>query len=859
MDKGFTNSETKASSQTLDLKSAAENRRASGCGLKNDELEDSVVTSSPVWGVSDATLCKQSGYGAWGSEVLNLNEELGGNTKDMDIDGADNQERQKRLKKSSDEGFLHPSRRKNRETHEDPIDESRCNGKFGPSGSNVVPLGKRRYGKQADLSHPMLQGETSKSMEFSQDKDSQAWDQSSRENVATDCFPLVKDHEDGLRACENLSDTQPSGGDWKKDSSVAWDSPDERRSGKFGPSGSNMMPLGKRRYGKKIGSDPMSANVGSQCMGFSEGRESQTLLQSSIENVSGGKLGWSEIPQGEMRVFQNAELPDHSGQQTAWGPSSWSNENVKEKHDAISNTGSQSIDEGPFGRGSAVNQQDNGNMEQADEQWGRTPANKQCQQEAEIRSMRGDGLICEPNRDNSSSHGIGWTSEEQIISDEWCGNKSSCAPFNPASKKIIKAPQENSNSWLRMPSKLGEAPFPRKRTYKGPAEGFRGRGVDSSRYRVKSFLREHSELNELYMKSNYILHQSGYQLGEKLKAEDESFILEKILIHHPERKAKVGCGVDYVMIDSHAQHQVACFWVVQNDGLKTDFSYWKCLEHLLKTKFLCHSGKDLEKGAISKDIWNAEMGSIVPTEGTCGQNEQNVAKQDVSYCWNKEKSSHNANDADQDHSKVQESWADDPSTPANTVGNYSQFEAEETLRTDTVSIVSNMMIVLTETACTQDVQDAAKQDERDDWNSEKSSPDASNVAHDQAEIQGSWTGGSSPPAHFTDMHSQIEAEEALRMETTSLIFNRTVVPKEKTCSQDVHDMAKQETIHDWDKDKSSNDVDNVPRDQGETQVNLTTGSNTRTHAIRMYNHIEAEEALRGETTSISSYNSVLFR
>ncbi|KAH7441757.1 hypothetical protein KP509_03G053200 [Ceratopteris richardii] len=117
-------------------------------------------------------------------------------------------------------------------------------------------------------------------------------------------------------------------------------------------------------------------------------------------------------------------------------------------------------------------------------------------------------------------------------------------------------------------------------------------GVSSSQnYSTRPHLRtlissgEYSELNELYKTTNKILHHSGYEPGDRLNADDAKFVLEQVLAHHPEKEVKLGCGAEYVMIDSHADHQVNCFWVVRKDSSKTDFSYWKCLERLFEMNY----------------------------------------------------------------------------------------------------------------------------------------------------------------------------------------------------------------------------------------------------------------------------------
>ncbi|KAI9112831.1 hypothetical protein K1719_016148 [Acacia pycnantha] len=83
-----------------------------------------------------------------------------------------------------------------------------------------------------------------------------------------------------------------------------------------------------------------------------------------------------------------------------------------------------------------------------------------------------------------------------------------------------------------------------------------------------------------------IMQQSGYNDGDPLAAEDQTFVIENVFEHHPDKAAKMGAGIDYVMVSRHTNFQDSrCFYLVLKDGQKQDFSYRKCLDNFLKTKY----------------------------------------------------------------------------------------------------------------------------------------------------------------------------------------------------------------------------------------------------------------------------------
>ncbi|XP_062218221.1 DNA-directed RNA polymerase V subunit 1-like [Phragmites australis] len=74
--------------------------------------------------------------------------------------------------------------------------------------------------------------------------------------------------------------------------------------------------------------------------------------------------------------------------------------------------------------------------------------------------------------------------------------------------------------------------------------------------------------------------------GVRLPPEDEKFIQENVLEHHPEKQRKVSGEIDHIMVDKHQTFQdTRCFFVVSTDGSRSDFSYLKCMENFVRKNY----------------------------------------------------------------------------------------------------------------------------------------------------------------------------------------------------------------------------------------------------------------------------------
>ncbi|KAI3824623.1 hypothetical protein L1987_06087 [Smallanthus sonchifolius] len=126
----------------------------------------------------------------------------------------------------------------------------------------------------------------------------------------------------------------------------------------------------------------------------------------------------------------------------------------------------------------------------------------------------------------------------------------------------------------------------------GPNDGPRSGGgpYTASRQRLDMFTSDEQEIltdvEPIMQSVRRIMSQTGYNDGDPLSADDQTYILENVFTHHPDKAQKAGAGVDYIMVTKHTKFQDSrCFFVVSTDGRKEDFSYRKCLENFVRGKY----------------------------------------------------------------------------------------------------------------------------------------------------------------------------------------------------------------------------------------------------------------------------------
>ncbi|KAG6515182.1 hypothetical protein ZIOFF_025567 [Zingiber officinale] len=126
-----------------------------------------------------------------------------------------------------------------------------------------------------------------------------------------------------------------------------------------------------------------------------------------------------------------------------------------------------------------------------------------------------------------------------------------------------------------------------------------GRGDPEGHRTHKDAHQAHSPLRqsvsvELQLEANEIIGSKlmacRYFDGERLSAKDEKEVIGKLLRYHPRSEDKIGCGLDYIMVDRHPQFKHSrCLFVVRTDGGWIDFSYQKCLRAYIRDKYPLHA------------------------------------------------------------------------------------------------------------------------------------------------------------------------------------------------------------------------------------------------------------------------------
>ncbi|VVA40298.1 PREDICTED: DCL, partial [Prunus dulcis] len=65
----------------------------------------------------------------------------------------------------------------------------------------------------------------------------------------------------------------------------------------------------------------------------------------------------------------------------------------------------------------------------------------------------------------------------------------------------------------------------------------------------------------------YGLQSHLYNDGDPLSGDDQSFVLDNVFNYHPDKAAKMGCGIDHLTVNRHGSFQDSrCFFVVSTDS-----------------------------------------------------------------------------------------------------------------------------------------------------------------------------------------------------------------------------------------------------------------------------------------------------
>ncbi|CAI0400152.1 unnamed protein product [Linum tenue] len=149
---------------------------------------------------------------------------------------------------------------------------------------------------------------------------------------------------------------------------------------------------------------------------------------------------------------------------------------------------------------------------------------------------------------------------------------------------------EGSRSWVKTPDWKLKKNYPPKSPGIGSEDFSMGPVFTATRHRVELFNTEEQDIlavvEPLMLSIRRIMHNTGYNDGDPLSADDQTYVVESVFSYHPDKAAKTGAGIDYITVSKHTSFQDSrCFFVVSTDGSRQDFSYRKCVENYVREKF----------------------------------------------------------------------------------------------------------------------------------------------------------------------------------------------------------------------------------------------------------------------------------
>ncbi|KAH6803431.1 hypothetical protein C2S51_031678 [Perilla frutescens var. frutescens] len=114
--------------------------------------------------------------------------------------------------------------------------------------------------------------------------------------------------------------------------------------------------------------------------------------------------------------------------------------------------------------------------------------------------------------------------------------------------------------------------------------------LTATRQRLDLFTAEEQdvllEIESVLKTIRRVMHHSGYNDGDRLTADDQTYIVDNVFNYHPDKAAKMGAGLDHIMVRRHTEFQESrCFYAVSIDGVEADFSYFKCLDNFIRGKY----------------------------------------------------------------------------------------------------------------------------------------------------------------------------------------------------------------------------------------------------------------------------------
>ncbi|KAJ8529328.1 hypothetical protein K7X08_036163 [Anisodus acutangulus] len=203
-------------------------------------------------------------------------------------------------------------------------------------------------------------------------------------------------------------------------------------------------------------------------------------------------------------------------------------------------------------------------------------------------SISGDGQLTESARDDSTNIG-GWNSptvggwNSQKVGVEESDKQPQWGQRRRNSRGDFK---ENSRGW----GSASGGDWKSNRPPRSADDSNRGVNLTATRQKMDIFTAEEQEIlsdvDPIMLKIRKIMHGTGYNDGDPLSADDQSYVIDTVLNYHPDKAVKMGAGLDYIMVSKHTKFQDSrCFYVVSTDGAKEDFSTLKCMENYVRSKY----------------------------------------------------------------------------------------------------------------------------------------------------------------------------------------------------------------------------------------------------------------------------------
>ncbi|XP_022866101.1 DNA-directed RNA polymerase V subunit 1 [Olea europaea var. sylvestris] len=131
-----------------------------------------------------------------------------------------------------------------------------------------------------------------------------------------------------------------------------------------------------------------------------------------------------------------------------------------------------------------------------------------------------------------------------------------------------------------------------------------------------------SDVEAIMKNIRRIMNQTGYNDGDPISGDDQSYMVDNVLNYHPDKAAKMGAGLKHIMVSRHQDFQDSrCFYAVSVDGAKQDFSYRKCVENFLKEKYPDKAEAFIPKyyrRQQARTGWNKDRGSASSEARTLG-------------------------------------------------------------------------------------------------------------------------------------------------------------------------------------------------------------------------------------------------